>query len=83
MISAVLNEQNGKVNCFESPSQSFCGNRIVEDSEECDCGFDDDCSDPNHPDKCCWPQTSGSSLSQQCHRKPNASCRYADLATTA
>ena len=29
----------------------FCGNGLVEDGEECDCGFDNECEDP-----CCNPK---------------------------
>lgn len=70
VIDAVMNEQYGKQNCFETPSQSFCGNGIVEMDEECDCGFDDECIDI-----CCIARNSTNSSSEQCHRKPNKSCR--------
>jgi len=54
VLNAVLNGLNGKRNCFLDSEEAFCGNRIVEDDEECDCGFQRDCHD--HGDTCCYPQ---------------------------
>ncbi|KYM96177.1 Disintegrin and metalloproteinase domain-containing protein 10 [Cyphomyrmex costatus] len=50
-ISNVLDaiEDNKKRNCFTG---AFCGNKIVEAGEECDCGYDDD----ECVDKCCYPR---------------------------
>lgn len=39
------------VGCFKEPKQALCGNGVVEQGEECDCGWEGDCED-----KCCWPQ---------------------------
>ncbi|CAF1004300.1 unnamed protein product, partial [Didymodactylos carnosus] len=40
-----------KKNCLTECTQvGYCGNRNVEDDEECDCGFTDECTD-----KCCYP----------------------------
>lgn len=53
-ISNVLDaiEDNKKRNCFTASEGAFCGNKIVEIGEECDCGFnDDECQD-----KCCYPR---------------------------
>ncbi|XP_046982630.1 disintegrin and metalloproteinase domain-containing protein 10 isoform X1 [Schistocerca americana] len=53
-ISKVLDaiEDNKKRNCFTASEGAFCGNKIVEIGEECDCGYDDDeCTD-----KCCYPR---------------------------
>lgn len=69
VIDAVMSQQYGKQNCFETPSQSFCGNGIVEMDEECDCGFDDDCID-----HCCIARNSANPSSQQCHRAPDKLC---------
>ncbi|CAK9824187.1 Disintegrin and metalloproteinase domain-containing protein 10 [Anthophora retusa] len=52
-ISNVLDaiEDNKKRNCFTASAGAFCGNKIVEAGEECDCGYDDD----ECVDKCCYP----------------------------
>lgn len=53
-ISNVLDamEDNKKRNCFSASAGAFCGNKIVEAGEECDCGYDDnECQD-----KCCYPR---------------------------
>lgn len=53
-ISNVLDaiEDNKKRNCFQASEGAFCGNKIVESGEECDCGFnDEECMD-----KCCYPR---------------------------
>lgn len=53
-ISAVLDAitaSSGKRDCFTKSDGAFCGNKIVEEGEECDCGFDDtECEE-----KCCYP----------------------------
>uniref|UniRef100_A0A0B6ZP31 ADAM10 endopeptidase n=3 Tax=Arion vulgaris TaxID=1028688 RepID=A0A0B6ZP31_9EUPU len=42
-------EPNGnRVYCFSESDKPFCGNKIVENDEQCDCGFIEDCMD-----KCC------------------------------
>ncbi|XP_060840865.1 disintegrin and metalloproteinase domain-containing protein 10 isoform X1 [Rhopalosiphum padi] len=53
-ISSVLDaiQDNKKRNCFKASEGAFCGNKIVENGEECDCGYDDDECD----DKCCYPR---------------------------
>ncbi|XP_044005029.1 disintegrin and metalloproteinase domain-containing protein 10 isoform X2 [Aphidius gifuensis] len=53
-ISNVLDamETGKKRNCFSVSRGAFCGNKIVEDGEECDCGYDyNECAD-----KCCYPR---------------------------
>lgn len=53
-ISNVLDaiEDAKKRNCFKVSEGAFCGNKIVEIGEECDCGFnDEECRD-----KCCYPR---------------------------
>ncbi|XP_048517768.1 disintegrin and metalloproteinase domain-containing protein 10 isoform X3 [Dendroctonus ponderosae] len=53
-ISNVLDaiDDNKKRNCFTASAGAFCGNKIVEAGEECDCGYDDnECQD-----KCCYPR---------------------------
>lgn len=56
-ISNVLDaiEDSKKRNCFTASAGAFCGNKIVEAGEECDCGYDDnECQD-----KCCYPRVIG------------------------
>jgi len=49
-MSAVLRTR--KDDCFEPFNQERCGNGIVEDGEECDCGYPEDCK---NVDNCCIP----------------------------
>ena len=52
---------------------AFCGNKIVEDGEECDCGYDDD----ECEEKCCYPRVVSESdralnpAAQGCKRRPS------------
>ena len=77
VLNAVLNGLNGKRNCFLDSEEAFCGNRIVEDEEECDCGFQRDCHD--HGDTCCYPQVrkeeENGDRDKACRRKEHTSCR--------
>lgn len=43
-ISNVLDaiDDSKKRNCFKISEGAFCGNKIVEIGEECDCGFNDE-----------------------------------------
>ncbi|GBP09961.1 Disintegrin and metalloproteinase domain-containing protein 10 homolog [Eumeta japonica] len=53
-ISAVLDafRDGRKKNCLTASAGAFCGNKIVEDGEECDCGYEEnECKD-----KCCYPR---------------------------
>ncbi|KAL5960524.1 hypothetical protein TSMEX_011755, partial [Taenia solium] len=44
----------GESNCFFTSNGSFCGNRLTEEGEQCDCGFTrEDCDDI-----CCYPKDS-------------------------
>jgi len=55
VLDAVVDER--KTNCFEENNGAFCGNKIVEEGEECDCGFDEtECAE-----QCCYPRTFGTS----------------------
>ncbi|OQV18341.1 Disintegrin and metalloproteinase domain-containing protein 10 [Hypsibius exemplaris] len=52
VLKAVLNQQGGKRNCFVPNDLAYCGNKIVEKGEECDCGYNsDECKE-----KCCYPR---------------------------
>ena len=54
VLDAVVDER--KHNCFQENNGAFCGNKIVEEGEECDCGFDEaECAE-----QCCFPRTFGS-----------------------
>ncbi|CAH1789926.1 unnamed protein product [Owenia fusiformis] len=66
VLEAVFTGKSSKINCFEESQAAFCGNYIVEDGEQCDCGYAQDCED-----KCCIGRgTDGSG----CTRKPNVVC---------
>ncbi|CAL8109487.1 unnamed protein product [Orchesella dallaii] len=78
-ISSVLDaiiHDNKKVNCFIATNGTFCGNKIVEEGEECDCGFTyEECEE-----QCCYPrQVSAKDKMENsdaagCKRKPAARC---------
>jgi len=77
-ISAVLDAvvEERKHNCFQENNGAFCGNKIVEEGEECDCGFDEaECAE-----QCCHPRTFGSSAEttqlndKSCKLKPGKEC---------
>lgn len=77
-ISNVLDaiEENKKRNCFTASEGAFCGNKIVEIGEECDCGFnDEECQD-----KCCYPRLisdldhSNNSTAKGCTRRARTQC---------
>ena len=42
----------------------------MEEGEECDCGWEDECAD-----RCCYPQTSGIPEHTPCKLRPGAKCR--------
>uniref|UniRef100_UPI00358EC166 disintegrin and metalloproteinase domain-containing protein 10-like isoform X2 n=1 Tax=Myxine glutinosa TaxID=7769 RepID=UPI00358EC166 len=52
--------------CFVEPQQ-ICGNQIMEEGEQCDCGFAKQCNDT-----CCY--SADQAERQRCHLKPNAIC---------
>ncbi|CAG2244455.1 ADAM10 [Mytilus edulis] len=53
-------------------SSATCGNKVVESGEDCDCGWDDDCTDT-----CCYPALSatGSDSAKACQYRTGATCR--------
>ncbi|XP_050685900.1 disintegrin and metalloproteinase domain-containing protein 10-like isoform X3 [Eriocheir sinensis] len=77
-ISLVLDaiSEKRRTNCFTENNGAFCGNKIVEEGEECDCGYDiDECKD-----ECCYPLKIPNSLrlanasAKECTRRGNAVC---------
>ncbi|KAL7673979.1 hypothetical protein ACOME3_000264 [Neoechinorhynchus agilis] len=58
-------------NCLVAWSDSTCGNRIVESSEDCDCGYEDECVQQN--DKCCYP-ADYPYVKLRCKLRKNALC---------
>nr|CAG4638307.1 EOG090X02I4 [Cyclestheria hislopi] len=72
-ISAVLDaiQENKKRNCFTEWNGAFCGNKIVEDGEECDCGYDED----ECEESCCYPRMINRTASPVgCKRRPGKVC---------
>lgn len=74
VLDAIVLEK--KWNCFKASAGAFCGNKIVEDGEECDCGYDDaECAD-----HCCYPRVVSdldkkrNSSARGCARKANTQC---------
>ena len=58
--------------CVEA-EEAYCGNKIVEEGEQCDCGFAEDC----RKDDCCIGRNEADvKASAFCTRTPSAQCRY-------
>uniref|UniRef100_A0A8D9FBH6 ADAM10 endopeptidase n=1 Tax=Cacopsylla melanoneura TaxID=428564 RepID=A0A8D9FBH6_9HEMI len=78
-ISSVLDaihHNKNKKNCFKASEGAFCGNKIVEAGEECDCGYDgEECNDP-----CCYPRQMSemdkmkNGSARGCHRRAFTEC---------
>lgn len=70
-INKVLQvKARGPKGCFNEPEIAICGNGVVEDGEECDCGWEEDCLE-----ECCWPQrTKYSSNQLPCTLRPAKQC---------
>lgn len=68
-ISSVLQAvfgSEGKENCFQEDDGPFCGNKIVEEGEECDCGYDQkECTE-----QCCYPREVEPYLESDPNAKP-------------
>ena len=56
-------------------AEAICGNMVVEEGEECDCGYDDD--ESCRQDHCCQgrPSKSGSDNTIGCKLYPDKTCR--------
>lgn len=54
---------------FSESGQPICGNGLVEQGEQCDCGYSDQCKD-----ECCYD--ANQSEDKKCKLKPGKSCRY-------
>lgn len=55
---------------FSSESgQPICGNGMVEQGEQCDCGYSDQCKD-----ECCYDANQPEG--KKCRLKPEKECRY-------
>ncbi|KAL3065454.1 hypothetical protein OYC64_015596 [Pagothenia borchgrevinki] len=64
-ISAVLTKKRDS--CFVESGQPICGNGLVEEGEECDCGYSDQCGDP-----CCYNANEGEG--KKCKLQPGKIC---------
>nr|XP_037278273.1 disintegrin and metalloproteinase domain-containing protein 10-like [Rhipicephalus microplus] len=69
VLSAILNGLYDKENCFLSHQESFCGNNVREENEDCDCGYNEkDCHD-----LCCYARKNSQHV-PGCTLRPNAQC---------
>lgn len=64
-ISQVLEKKRN--NCFVESGQPICGNGMVEQGEECDCGYSDQCKD-----ECCFDANQPEG--KKCKLKPGKQC---------
>ncbi|OXA56052.1 Disintegrin and metalloproteinase domain-containing protein 10 [Folsomia candida] len=75
VLDAIIHDSK-KHNCFIATNGTFCGNKIVEEGEECDCGFTyEECEE-----QCCYPRQISEKDRMQnpdaqgCKRKPLFRC---------
>lgn len=72
VVNAIINSDN-KDNCFEEDNGPFCGNKIVEEGEECDCGYNaQECTE-----QCCVPREATGEMyagSTSCQRVRGKEC---------
>ncbi|XP_054626193.1 disintegrin and metalloproteinase domain-containing protein 10 [Dunckerocampus dactyliophorus] len=64
-MSAVLARR--KDSCFVESGQPICGNGLVEDGEECDCGYSDECEE-----SCCY--NANEPVDKRCKLLPGKVC---------
>lgn len=69
MAEIMAAKARGPNGCFIPVTSSICGNGVVEAGEECDCGWEDECTD-----RCCFPQVEFGGLGKPCTRRPGAIC---------
>ena len=73
-IKANVNKKrSGNPDCFTKENQPLCGNKIVEEGEQCDCGDDDTCTNK----ACCVPASRDSEKNprdRQCKLKDGVQC---------
>ena len=63
--------------CFREPKMALCGNGVVEEGEECDCGWEEDCEE-----MCCWPQrTEFGEGEKPCTLRPGKACSPTQVCT--
>ncbi|XP_077569691.1 disintegrin and metalloproteinase domain-containing protein 10 [Stigmatopora nigra] len=65
LISAILSTK--KDQCFVVSGQPICGNGLVEEGEECDCGYSDQCTND-----CCY--NANEEAGKRCKLQPGKSC---------
>ncbi|KAF2363411.1 Disintegrin domain [Trinorchestia longiramus] len=70
-INSVLNSKaRDSKGCFTFPQASICGNGVVEAGEECDCGWEEDCTD-----QCCFPMVTNPRKGHRpCELRPHKIC---------
>ncbi|KAJ8968654.1 hypothetical protein NQ314_002195, partial [Rhamnusium bicolor] len=70
-INPVLNfKARSPKGCFTEPKAAICGNGVVEEGEECDCGWEEDCRD-----QCCFPMRRFAPIDEPpCHLSPRSIC---------
>ncbi|MCL4144543.1 UNVERIFIED_CONTAM: hypothetical protein GTU68_030727 [Idotea baltica] len=70
-INNVLNSKaRDAKGCFTEPQRAICGNGVVEEGEECDCGWQEDCEE-----SCCFPMVSNPPRNHRpCTLRPRKIC---------
>ncbi|XP_066149642.1 disintegrin and metalloproteinase domain-containing protein 10-like [Euwallacea fornicatus] len=70
-INPVLNfKARSDKGCFTEPKGAICGNGVVEEGEECDCGWEEDCRD-----QCCFPMRRFAPIDEPpCSLTPRSIC---------